>query len=280
MSIRLAAGIGALTTIVTGCGENPTGPPGQTTAVLIQRTTSWFAGAPENRQVGEFVYDSEGYLRRYEFSHNLTGSWRTTIKKEVLYRDDRLTRGHDLYLRGSDGVWWLSRVVRYVYPPDATKPTEVRLEAIEERTGNVIFGTVEIGYDAQGRIAEERTDEQVIRYVYDGRGNATEIRNTYHDVGTQLSTLTFSDARNPFADFPPRLDVHRGIWAPDAYSAHLSKTWANAVEGEAPAAQATATVDTNANGYPRRREYTVWNTADPDNRSVLITEYKYVGSGS
>lgn len=63
-------------------------------------------------------------------------------------------------------------------------------------------------------------------------------------------------------------------------SRHLSMSWENGLEGEPPAAMATATIEARPDGFPARREYTIWNTPDPDIRTIAVTEYEYEEPGT
>lgn len=272
-SERLSAAVVPLLLVLAGCGDDPTGPVQDPLPLLIHRTTAWFASEPQVRQRGEFFYDSEGRITRYEFSLNRTGEWRTTIKKDFLHRDDGRMLGWDNHIRLLDGSWWLNRIVRYGYDEARGLPVEVYVEEVHERTGEVTVDTIGIVYNARNQVVEERVGTQILRYTYDENGDVTEIRS-----GILVATLSYSKALNPFADLPPRLhgEVERGIFAPGAFSRHLSNAWENAVEGQPPAAKATAIIETNAQGYPVRREYTVWNTSDPDVKTVMVTEYEYL----
>lgn len=269
---------------VTACSDatGPDGPfpppEGPPTRLLIKRTIGYFASEPEARQAGEFTYGAQDRLIAYRFGELVNGEIQATIRKDFVYRDDGLRWGNDTYIRQADGTWRLTRVIRFAYDVERGLPVEIHWEAVDE-AGDVTVATYGIGYDEFGRVTEIRAGTEINTYNYDRNGDVVIARHDDIRFGVQVATLEYGAAWNPFADFLPYHGTHTGIFAPDYTSLHLSERYENAVDGEAPAAMATAVTVTNEYGYPVRREYTTWNTTDPDVRTTAVTEYEYVEDG-
>lgn len=265
--------------LLLACGDGPAepDPPGvMRNGPPLVRTTSWVASEPAFQQSERFFYDENGRLERWEFSHNLSGTWRTTMRKELLYRNDGLHAGHDHYTH-LGGEWWLTRTVRYDHDESRGLPVVVRIEEFHEGSGTVVEGTWHIDYDGADRIVEMRSSEaDTLRFTWDTRSDIVRMESEDRGHGRLVARLTYGSARNPLDDLPPQLGVAGGsIFAPELFSRHLSESWENGLEGEPPAAMATATIDTRDDGSPVRREYTLWNTTDPDVRTVVVTTYEY-----
>jgi YD repeat-containing protein len=270
----------AMLVSVVGCSDatgpgGPFPPPdGPLNTLLVTRVTAYFASAP-GRQASEFTYDEQNRLIGYQFGEVVDGEIQATIRKDFVYREDGLPWGHDSYLRAADGSWTLRRIIRYAYDVERGLPIEVHQEVVEE-DGTVVVSSIGLGYDEFGRLTEMRQGPEIHTFTYDRNGDVARARSDDIRFGVQVMSLEYSHAWNPFAEFPPQHDVNTGLLAIDFTSLHLSNGFENAVEGSAPAAIGTATVATNEFGYPTRREYTSWNTTDPDVKTVAVTEYEYM----
>lgn len=275
---RTAAAV-VLALALAGCEDSVTGPApppdGPTTVLLLKRTVAYFAHLPTERQAGEYFYDAERRLERFEFSRLIGSQWWMTIRQEYLHQPDGRPAGYDNYQRLDDGSWWHNRVVRYGYQGSAD-PVEVRIEEVAERTGEVVESVWELQHDAYGRLTEIRKGTETETLTYDANGDVVRTRtggDTRFNV--LIQTLTYGDAWNPFAAFPPVHGALGLILAPGVRSLHVSTGFTSGVEGEAPAATGTATVTVNEYGYPTRWEVTFWNVADPNNTTTAITEFEY-----
>lgn len=268
------AAMAACSDSVTGPGMPPEGPANPR---LIKRTISYLTSAPNEMQAGEFFYDDQGRLERYEFGV-YGGEWNPTIRKEFQYREDGLPQQVDTFVR-TDSVWHYTGAVRYGYHNDRGLVNELRVEQVESRTGRVLVRTVGVGYNEYDQIVEIRDGVDNIHYTYDDAGNVVEV---YDDdirfPANRTRVLTYGDAWSPFHYFPLYHGTHEGILSPEPspLSLHLSDSFKNVVDGEdSPASQGSAVIEVAGDGYPTRREYTFFNTADPDLQDTAVTIYEY-----
>lgn len=272
-----AAALGFICTLIA-CDAEPTGPvPPEQPAVelLLKRTVSYFADQPELYQVGEYSYDEDGRLERFDHISTSTGEPHNTIRKNYLYAEaDGRPEGHNSFVRLDDDSWRLSRTVRYGYHGSPV-PVEVRLEDVDEGTGQVVVEVWGLGYDELGQLNEIRRGPVTETFTYDRNGDITRVHTDDLRFGVFIETLTYSGAWNPLAGFPPLHGASSSILLPGTYSLHLSCGFETRVEGQGTTARATATVETNAHGYPTRWEITFWNTAHPAEKMTAVTEYEY-----
>lgn len=275
---RIAAAV-VLALVLAGCEDSLTGPTpppeGPATVLLLKRTVAYFSHRPEERQAADYFYDEERRLERFELSLLFEGEWWTTTRQDYFHQPDGRPLGYENRQRLDDGSWWFNRVVQYAYQADGPDPVEARIEEVEERTGQVMVSVWGLVHDEYGRLIEIRKGSETETLTYDANGDVARIRTDHTRFDVMVQTLTYGDAWNPFAAFPPVHGALGLILAPGIRSLHLSTGFANGVEGEPPAARGTATVAVNEYGYPTRWVVTFWNVADPDNRMTAITEFEY-----
>ena len=276
-SLRNQISASALLLSLAAC-DDPAGPDpapvGPDTELRLERTVSYFADRPDLWQAGEYFYDAQGRLERFDYISTYTGEPVVTIRKQYLYRDDGRALGHDSFVY-LDEAWHLSRTIRYEYEDGTPLPVEIELADIDEATGAVFTEVWQLDYDRHGQINEiRRGSSETVTLTYDSRGDAIRVR-TVRDSGVFLERLTYTDAWNPYAALPPVHGAFSAILLPGDLSLHLAATVETGLEGQPPATEATATVETNSHGYPTRWELTFWSTNDPTNTSTAITEYTY-----
>ena len=263
---------------LAACDGDPAGPGpapvGPDTELRLERTVSYFADRPNEWQAGEYFYDVQGRLERFDYISTYTGVPVTTIRKQYLYRDDGRPLGHDSFVFLEE-EWHLSRTIRYGYEGSSSLPVEIELADYDEYTGQLITEVWEIEYDQYGQVDEIRKgSSEVVTLTYDSKGDAIRVR-TARESGVFLERLTYTDAWNPYARLPLLHGAFSAILLPGDLSLHLAATVETGLEGQPPATRATATVATNSYGYPTRWELTFWSTNDPTNQSTAITEYEY-----
>lgn len=265
--------------ILAACDGDPSGPlpspVGPDTVLHVKRTVSYFSDMPAQWQAGEYFYDSQGRLERFQHISTYTGTPRPTIRKEYLYEEDGRPLGHNSSVN-LDGEWYFNRAVRYSYQGNSPLPVEVQLTDTDEGTGEVVTEVRGLGYDQHGQLVEILGGSVTETLEYDSRGDVIRMirRDDTHSIVLE-QVLTYTSAWNPFAALPPLHGAFSGIVFPGEHSLHLSSTFESRVQGQPPATKGTATVVTNTHGFPSRWEITFWNTSDPDDRSTVITEYEY-----
>jgi hypothetical protein len=278
---RIHAAVVGLMLFPVACGDGPTEPrpqPAPAEVQLVVRTVAWHSWEPDVKQAGQFEYD-DGRLIGHRFGFvQEDGSIAETMRQEFLYDGNGSPLGNNGYVRGDDGEWHLVRITRYSLD-ERGLPTEVRIEEIDE-TGRIVGRVVGIGYDASDRMVEVRQGPEIRTFSFDPAGNITRVRSDDIRFGVQIRTMSYGNAWNPFADFPPFHNTHVGIIAPEEHGARLSIGYENAVEGQSPAAVGVARIETNEHGYPTFREYDMRNPAFPDERMTVFTEYHYEGPGT
>lgn len=179
-------------------------------------------------------------------------------------------------MRGLEGDWRLARTVRYRYGQSESLPEEVLISAVGERSGEIETRSVRVTQDGSGRVAWLKDGGQVLEYEYNAVGDVVRIVREEPGFETQATALEHGEVWNPFFDFPLFHGTHQGIFAPDAFSRHLSDTYANYVAGSGTAASVgTAAIVRNSEGYPLRRTWAIRNASDPDVEIVIVTEYEY-----
>lgn len=268
----------AFALILAGCEDSLTGPApppdGPTTVLLLKRTVAYFAHLPDERQAADYFYDEERRLERFERSLLIEGQWWTTTRQDYFHQPDGRPAGYENRQRLDDGSWWFNRVIQYGYH-GSVDPVEVRIEEVEERTGQIMVSIWGLAHDQYGRLVEIRKGAETETLTYDGSSNVIRIRTDDTRFDVMIQTLTYGDAWNPFAAFPPVHGALGLILAPGIRSLHLSTGFTTGVEGEPPAARGTGTVTVNEHGYPTRWVVTFWNVADPDDALTAITEFEY-----
>lgn len=267
-----------LLSVLTGCKDraaNVTTDPFEPPEKQLAEYVEWVESEPELRQRGRLFYDEQDRLELYEFSVDTVDEWVATIRIFYSYESGRLA-GRETSIRplGTD-KWQTTVEVEYSYNEQGRIKEALRRE-VNERTGEIGEFEYEYSYTPNGQVSEmvipannERKD-----YEYDDRGDVTKIRS-FSDGNLWLeSVIEYDDSWNPFYNLPPQSGFIFILY-PGLLSYHNSIAIENAVPGEDPAMRGEGTNITGEDGYPTRREFTVWNMADPDIRTTIITEFVY-----
>lgn len=276
----------AVVSLSAGCdGDGPTEPQPlpHSPALEIATTTERFASDSEGHyQLGEFFYDGEGRLLRWEFSatgHIFGPPQPLSISQYVEYTYDgnRLSGARQYSTRLSPGDTVLFAHVDYEYD-GAGFLARTTTETLDATGTTVVTQTITYEYQG-GRLVETTAGDQVTRFFYDDAGNVHERRAYLESSTGGLEHVTstvyeYGSGENPFYGLPRRSGVVLIDRPPLGPNLATSSRTIDPATGEVGSfSEHTYVLD--AFERPIEHRHVVTNPGDPPISTVIESEYTY-----